>query len=71
MSNVDHPAHYTRGSIEAIDAIRAALGKDSFEDYCVANALKYCWRWRHKGGFEDLEKAVFYLNRALKEASDG
>jgi hypothetical protein len=64
---VNHPPHYTNGSIECIDAIRAALGHDGFVAYCRGNALKYAWRCKHKGGSEDLAKAAWYLNRAIEE----
>ena len=59
---VNHPPHYTQGEIECIDAIRAALGPVGFQDYCRGNVIKYLWRWRQKGGLEDLEKARVYQN---------
>lgn len=67
---VNHPAHYTMGDIECIDAIRSALGPDGFVHYCNGAALKYLWRWRHKGGVEDLNKAVWYIERMGEYASD-
>lgn len=59
---VDHPAHYNAGSVECIDAIRAALTPEEFRGFCKGNALKYIWRERHKGGDESMEKAQWYLN---------
>jgi hypothetical protein len=67
---VNHPPHYTNGEIECIDAIRAALGREGFIAYCRGNALKYLWRCDHKGGTEDLKKARWYQDRAIKEASE-
>lgn len=64
---VNHPAHYTQGEIECIDAIRAALTPEEFRGYCKGAALKYIWRERLKGGDESLRKAVWYLNKALEE----
>jgi len=65
---VNHPAHYTMGGVEVIDAIEAwGLG------YCLGNAVKYVARANHKGAFvQDLKKAVWYLERELArhEASD-
>ena len=29
--------------------------------YCKGNVLKYTWRYRQKGGAEDLRKAQVYL----------
>ena len=63
---VVHPSHYTRGAVEAIDAIKSALGDEGFVDYCIGNTMKYTFRWRHKNGLEDLRKAAFYLNEAIK-----
>lgn len=64
--NVNHPAHYTQGSIECIDAMVAAFGAEAVKTYCKINAFKYIWRTDYKNGTEDLEKAVWYLNRYLK-----
>ena len=60
--NVQHPAHYTSGGIECIDAIRASLGNREFADYCKGNIIKYLWRYRLKNGVEDLKKAKVYLD---------
>ncbi len=64
--NVNHPAHYNQGGIECIEAIKAALG-DGFVSYLRGNVIKYLWRCDHKGGIEDLRKAAWYLDRAIKE----
>ena len=67
---VNHPAHYKAGDIECVDAIKAALGKDSFIDYCIGNAVKYSWRWRRKNGVEDLRKATWYLAKAIEVVAE-
>ena len=64
---VNNPAHYTKGEIECIDAIRAAMTKDQFIGYCKGCSLKYQWRFEHKGGVADLEKARWYLDRLIAE----
>ncbi len=64
---VNHPAHYTKGGIECIDAIRSALTPEEFRGYCKGNAIKYSWRERHKGGNEDLKKASWYLTKISEE----
>ena len=66
---VNHPAHYTKGGIECIDAIQAALTPEEFRGYCKGNAIKYSWRERHKGGNEDLKKASWYLTK-ISEGDD-
>ena len=64
---VNHPPHYTQGGIQAIDAIQSALTAEEFRGYCKGNALKYIWREKHKGQNESLEKAIWYLDRAIGE----
>lgn len=60
--NVNHPAHYTQGGVECIDAIRACMTDEEFIGYCKGCTLKYVWRFEHKGGTEDLKKAAVYLH---------
>lgn len=67
--NVNSPAHYNQGGVECIEALKAALG-DKFIGFLVGNVLKYCWRYQHKNGLEDLRKAQYYLNRAIEEMSN-
>jgi hypothetical protein len=63
---VDHPPHY-QGKVECIDAIEAALGDDGFVACCRGNAMKYIYRAGRKGeSVEDLRKAAWYLDRAIK-----
>ena len=69
MSNVDHPEHYNAGEVECIDGIEAATESLSgFEGFCAGNAIKYLWRWKHKGGVEDLEKAKWYIDKLIERA---
>lgn len=63
-----HPSHYEGNGIECIDAIHAMLGDDRFVDVCTANAVKYLWRWRDKGGAQDLAKAHVYTGWAADVA---
>ena len=68
---VNHPKHYTQGGIECIDAIKAAtVGKRGIEAVCVANIIKYCWRYEEKNGIEDVRKAKWYIERLLKELEE-
>lgn len=64
---VNRPAHYTSGGIECIDAMHAAFGVEAVKDFCLCNAFKYLWRHRNKNGVEDLKKALWYLNRLIRE----
>lgn len=66
---INHPDHYTQGGIECIECIAASLGYDGFLSYCQGNVIKYLWRWRDKGGIQDLKKAKWYLNRMISRAT--
>ena len=63
---VDHPPQYTKGAIECIDAIDSAVaGVPPDEAVCVANVVKYVWRYNAKGGAVSLRKARWYLDRLI------
>lgn len=65
--SINHPSHYTQGGIECIDAIEAAVtGLIGIEAVLTAQIIKYIWRWKHKNGLEDLNKALWYLQRLIK-----
>jgi hypothetical protein len=69
---VNHPAHYTAGGIECIDAIEAATtGLTGGQAYATGAAIKYLWRWSRKNGVEDLEKAAWYVKRLIGEVERG
>lgn len=70
LSKVDHPSHYNTGDIECIDAIEEAVkGLDGDEAFATGNAIKYLWRWKRKGGKEDLKKAIWYIERIINNPS--
>ena len=65
---VNHPLHYNKGRIECIDAIDSATaGKSGIEAVCVANVIRYLWRYEEKGGLESVRKAQWYLNKLISE----
>lgn len=60
---VNHPSHYTSGSIEVIDFI-----EDQRFPYHLGNAIKYISRAGKKDPkalVTDLKKAVWYINRYI------
>ena len=60
---IKHPAHYT-GSIECIDAMIAAYGKEQVAIFCKICAFKYLWRLEKKGDSSvDAGKAQWYLDK--------
>jgi hypothetical protein len=61
---VNHPKHYNQGKIETIDYIEG-MG------YIEGNIIKYVSRYKHKNGLEDLKKAKWYLDRLIKNESEG
>lgn len=65
---VNHPSHYNKGRVECIDAIDSAtVGKSGIEAVCVANIIKYLYRYEEKNGLEDVKKAKWYINKLISE----
>ena len=70
---VNSPAHYTKGRVEAIEVIEdvVSTAPEPVVGFLVGNALKYLLRAWHKGNAkQDLRKAEWYLNRAIGRLSD-
>ena len=62
--NVNHPQHYTShpSGVECIQITEHM-------NFCLGNAMKYLWRAGQKSGSparEDLEKAIWYIQRELQ-----
>ena len=64
---VNHPSHYqSKKGIEVIDVMEAFTEDlQGAEAVNTAQAIKYILRWKKKNGIEDVEKAIWYLNRLL------
>ena len=61
--NINHPKHYTFGTIEVIDVI-----EDWQLGFHEGNCVKYIARAKHKGReLEDLKKAQWYLDRKIQD----
>jgi len=71
MKDVINPSHYQRDGMECIDAIKAAVqnlsGAEAFE---TGSAIKYLWRWKEKGGKDDLNKAIWFIRDMISEIED-
>lgn len=74
FDNVQNPKHYTDGKIEVIDYI-----EDKNLGFALGNAIKYISRAGKKHSadkndkektIEDLRKAVWYINRRIKEIEE-
>ena len=62
---VNKPKHY-QGKVECIDAIESAIqGLTGMQAMCTGNAIKYLYRWKQKGGVEDLRKSMWYIQRMI------
>ena len=60
--NVNNPTHYNVGTIEVITVI-----EDWKLNFNLGNAIKYIGRCEHKNNKkEDIKKAIWYLERELK-----
>lgn len=68
---VSHPSHYMSDSgLETINVIEA-FTKDltGIEAYDTGNVIKYICRWKNKGGVQDLEKAMWYIQHLIDHNS--
>lgn len=66
--NVNCPKHYCKGGVESIEFVKAAVSNlNGFEAVCVANIIKYMWRYKEKNGLEDVMKAAKYLEWLQEE----
>lgn len=54
--------HYKKSKFQPWDWDRYGVG------YLECNAIKYVTRYRDKGGKEDLEKAIHYVDKLIEEA---
>lgn len=64
---VDHPPHYTAGSIECIDYIADVLTPDEYRGYLRGQIIKYQHRLMAKGNpAQDAAKLAWYANRLAK-----
>ena len=63
---VNNPAHYT-GHPSGIQCIQVT----EHCSFCVGNAIKYLWRadLKHPDAIQDLQKAVWYINREIERRS--
>lgn len=69
-SDIEHPAHYTSGSQEAIDTIEDAVkdAPDAVLGGLQWNTLKYLLRlWLKGNPKKDAQKASWYLNRLIEK----
>lgn len=61
-----NPNYYKQASIELIDFMEETSSPEAFQGYCKNNVLKYVVRYKNKNGVEDLNKAMWYLQRLIE-----
>ena len=64
--NVNHPSHYETGKYECIDVMIETQGVEAVKSFCKCNAFKYIYRANNKNGLEDIQKAIWYLNKYVE-----
>ena len=68
--NVNHPQHYS-GEIECIDYImQITKGMDGDIAFNLGNVIKYIHRYPTTDKVEDLRKARWYLDYAIRMIGD-
>ena len=69
----NEPSHYTFGKYECIDVIEELSKQNNLqgiEGFLYGNIIKYLWRYKHKNGIEDLQKARWYLDRLISNTEN-
>lgn len=69
---INHPKHYNAYNFEVIDVINQVTPHyDSKLSYLIGNVIKYILRAPFKGNLkQDLQKAQWYLNEAIKNTGE-
>ena len=60
---VNHPNHYNQGQYECIAVMESIYGIEATMNFCLLCAFKYTWRTNDKDGLQDIDKAIWYLNK--------
>jgi hypothetical protein len=63
---INKPNHYHQGGIDVIGFSELQFSKGELKGFFRINILKYTTRYDRKGGIEDLEKALFYMNKLIE-----
>jgi hypothetical protein len=66
VNNPSHYQSYIKDGIDCITAMQHAFGIEATATFCKLNAFKYNWRASSKNGNEDIQKAIWYLNKYLE-----
>lgn len=64
---INSPNHYNQFSREVIDTMKGMSTAEEFKGFLKLNAVKYLSRYQGKNGAEDLEKAIWYIEKLKEE----
>lgn len=67
---VNHPSHYKQFDRETIDTMKGMSTPEEFRGHLKLTAVKYISRYQGKNGIQDIEKAIWYMERLKKELID-
>jgi len=69
---INHPTHYTKGGIEAIDVIKAKATPLEFQGYLIGTIRAYALRLGLKGNtIDDADKIIWYCNKLKQNLTRG
>ena len=55
--------HYAKQPIQPWDYMEACMSEEEFKGYLRGNVIKYVSRYDKKGGLQDIDKAMHYLEK--------
>lgn len=68
--NVQNPKHYHHSGLDPIKYAEVNFPKEQLKGFYRINSLKYLSRYEHKGGLDDIDKAIFYLQKLRELEND-
>lgn len=57
------PDHYHQQEMDTIEFLQKGFAPQVFIGFAVGSAVKYLHRYEEKNGYEDLDKAIDYIDR--------
>lgn len=67
---INSPNHYNQFSREVIDTMKGMSTAEEFKGFLKLNAVKYLSRYQGKNGAEDLDKAIWYIEKLKGELAN-
>jgi hypothetical protein len=63
--------HYSKHTIQPWDVMQEYLSKEEFIGFLKGNIIKYFLRFPAKGGKQDLEKMIHYIQKLIEVGDSG